>query len=83
MLTTKFEICSYCTFVVTKGGHDCLVDITTRLRAKRSRILILAGAKEFPLLQNVHNSLGPPSLPIKVHQGVSPGVKRPGRDINH
>ena len=46
-------------------------------------VRILAEARNFSLLQNVHSVLGPTQLPIECVPGYFPGVNRPGHELNH
>lgn len=57
---------------------DNVVGTVTRVRARRTVVRIAADANEFSLLQNVEIS-------CLVHPawGLSPALKRPGREDDH
>jgi hypothetical protein len=40
------------------GGQDSVIDVASRLRARRSGMRILVGARDFSLLQNAHTGSG-------------------------
>jgi hypothetical protein len=48
-----------------------------------SRVRFPAGARNFSLHHRVHNGSGATQPPIQWVPGAFPGVKRPGREVDH
>ena len=70
--------------LVNNVSLDSSVIITTRLRAGRSGVRILARAKDlFLLLTCLYPLWGPPSLQLSGSRGSLAGIKRPGFEIYH
>jgi hypothetical protein len=64
--------------------RSSVVSIATTLRAGRYVFQILVGVRDLTLLRNVRT--GPGAHPASYSKGngvLSPGVKRPGREVNH
>ena len=55
----------------------------TRLRAGLSGVRMPVGVKIFHFSKTSRRLWGPPNLPIQWVPRVFPGVKRPGRGVEH
>jgi hypothetical protein len=61
-----------------------VVVLVTRLQAGRSGVRIPVEARDFSLLQKrIYRLWGPPSILFHGYRGCFPGLKRPGRVVNH
>jgi hypothetical protein len=60
-----------------------VVGIATKLLAGRSRVRILAGARDLLFSKTSRPALGPTQHPIERVLGFFQGIKRPGREIDH
>jgi len=69
---TVDEYRNLCCLLIVTRSRDSVVSVVNRARACRSGVWILAGARNYIFLHNVHAGSGTPTFRLSVYKGLYP-----------